>query len=97
MPDHVHLLVHGQTDTAECKRFIAAAKQYSGYYYSRQYPGMLWQRCGYERTLRKDDDTVTVPRYILENPVHDLLARTVEEYPFVGSLVYELRDLVRSV
>ena len=97
LPDHVHLLVHGQTEAAECKRFIAAAKQYSGYYYSRQFPGMLWQRYGYERTLRKDEDTGTVARYILENPVRAGLARTVEEYSFVGSLVYELRDLVRSV
>ena len=32
-------------------------------------------------------------RYILENPVRAGSARTVEEYPFVGSLVCELRDL----
>ncbi len=89
--------MHGQSETADGKRFIAAAKQYSGYYYTKQFPWMLWQRYGHERMLRKDEDTVTVARYILENPVRARLARTVEEYPFVGSLVYELRDLVRSV
>ncbi len=97
MPDHVHLLVHGQSEAADCKRFITAAKQYSGYYYRRQFPGMLWQRYGYERTLRKDEDTVTVARYIAENPVRAGLARSVEEYPFTGSLVCELRDLFQSI
>jgi len=29
MPDHLHLLVEGQTDTSDCLRFIARAKQYS--------------------------------------------------------------------
>ncbi len=97
MPDHVHLLVHGLYEAAECKRFIAAAKQYSGYYYSKEFNATLWQRYGYERTPRRDEDTQSVARYILENPVRAGLARTVEEYPFVGSLVCELRDLLRSI
>ena len=78
-------------------KFMTAAKQYSGYHYSRTFKGKLWQRYGYERTLRKDEDIVTVARYILENPVRAGLARTVEEYPFVGSMVCELHDLLRSI
>ena len=97
MPDHAHLLVHGQCEAADCKRFITAAKQYSGYYYRRRFPGMLWQRYGYERTLRNGEDTVTVARYILENPVRAGLTQTVEQYPFVGSLVCELRELLLSI
>ena len=31
MPDHLHLIVHGERDDSDCKRFIKAAKQYSGY------------------------------------------------------------------
>jgi REP element-mobilizing transposase RayT len=27
MPDHVHLLIHGQTDDSDCKSFIKLVKQ----------------------------------------------------------------------
>ena len=97
MPDHLHLLVQGQCEAAECKRFISAAKQYSGYHYSKEFHHPLWQRYGFERTLRKDEDILTVARYILENPVRAGLSTTVAEYPFVGSLVHELKELVESV
>jgi hypothetical protein len=46
--------------------------------------------------LRDDEATLSVARYILANPVRAGLARSVEEYPFVGSLVYELKDLLAS-
>jgi putative transposase len=97
MPDHLHLLVHGKTENADCKQFITRAKQYSGYYYSKETGRKLWQRYGYERTLRKDEQTFTVVRYILENPVRAKLVARVEDYPFVGSLVCELKDLLESL
>ena len=49
MPDHVHLLVEGQAEDSDCKRFMA------------------------------------------------LLKVCVENYPFVGSQVYALADLLASV
>src|SRR3989442_642381 len=55
MPDHVHLLIEGQSDASDCKRFIARAKQYSGFYYSKAHHGVLWQRYGFEHVLRDDE------------------------------------------
>ena len=81
MHDHLHLLVHGQSKSADCKGFIALSKQYSGYYYSKEFPGKLWQRYSYERTLRKDEDTLTVAKYILENPVRAKLVERVKRLP----------------
>jgi REP element-mobilizing transposase RayT len=43
MPDHVHLLAEGLTETADGLRFIARAKQFSGFYYSKQFGKPLWQ------------------------------------------------------
>ena len=97
MPDHVHLLVHGDCEAADFKRFVILAKQYSGYYYSKQTGGKLWQRYGYERTLRKEEDTLIVARYIVENPLRAGLVKRIEEYPFVGSLVCEMKDLLASL
>ncbi len=96
MPDHLHLLVEGTSDDSDGKRFIRAFKQYSGYYYSQKCHGTLWQRYGFEHVLRDDETTVAVVKYILGNPVRAGLAATIEGYPFVGSLVYQLRDLINS-
>jgi len=90
-------LVLAHISSANCKAFISLAKQYSGYYYKREFGRVLWQRYGYERTLRKEDQTLVMVRYILENPVRAKLVQSVQDYPFVGSLIYELSDLVNSV
>ena len=96
MPDHLHVLNEGTADDSDGKRFIKAFKQYSGYYYSQTYRKTLWQRYGFEHVLRDDEVTIQVAKYILANPVRAGLAETVEQYPFVGSLVYELKNLISS-
>lgn len=68
MPDHLHLLVAGQSETSDCKHFIARAKQYSGYSYSKQFGSRLWQRYGFEHVLRDEELTPVVARYLLGNP-----------------------------
>ncbi len=69
MPDHVHLLVAGETEASDCKRLIALAKQYSAFYYSKRFGRRLWQRYVFERVLRESEETTVVTRYILENPI----------------------------
>jgi REP element-mobilizing transposase RayT len=81
MPDHLHLLIHGELERANCKSFISLAKQYSGFHYKRQFLGCLWQRYIYERTLREDEQTVRVARYIVENPVRAMLVACAMKLP----------------
>ena len=38
---------------ADLKRFNKSAKQYSGFYFRRTTGLFLWQRYGFERTLKK--------------------------------------------
>ena len=97
MPDHVHLLIEAQAESSNCRRFIARAKQYSGFHFARVFGGRLWQRYGYEHVLRDEETTIIVARYILENPVRAGLVRRVEDYPFVGSKVYALSHLLESL
>lgn len=94
MPDHVHLLVVGETEEADAKAFMKLAKQYSGYYYSKSLRSVLWQRYGYEHVLRSDESTRQVCRYILENPVRARLVTDVREYPYSGSAVWDLTLLI---
>ena len=97
MPDHLHLLVEGLTANADALRFIARAKQYSGYRFSRDTGGQLWQRYGFERILRNEDATHSVARYILENPVRARLVQTPEEYPFSGCPAYSIAAVLDAV
>jgi len=96
MPDHLHLLIEGTTESSDCRRFIARAKQYAGFYYAKAFTGRLWQRYGYEHVLRDDEITQVAARYILENPVRAGLVQSVQEYPYVGSKVYPLADLIEG-
>jgi len=97
MKDHVHLLIEGLSDNSDCRRFIARAKQFSGFYFKRAFSESLWQRYGFERTLRPEECSIGVARYILENPVRAGLVSRVEDYPFLGSSVYSIEQIVEAV
>jgi REP-associated tyrosine transposase len=97
MPDHLHLLVEAQSQNADCRAFIKRAKQFAGFHYARTFGGRLWQRYGFERVLRDDEATLIVARYIIENPVRAGLVATPESYPFSGSELYALGDILAAV
>src|SRR5262245_50263081 len=97
MPDHLHLLVEGLSDMSDGLLFIDRAKQYSGYYFKKACRTKLWQRYGFEHTLRNDEATLSVARYILENPVRAGLVERVQDYPFLGSLMYPLEQILEAV
>jgi putative transposase len=94
MPDHLHLLIEAQSEASNAKAFIKAAKQYSAFYHSKAHGSRLWQRYGFDHVLRHDERTVVVARYILMNPVRARLCERLEDYPFLGSLIYPLPALV---
>ena len=79
---------------SDCRRFIARAKQFSGFHYQRIFGERLWQRYGYERVLRADEETLTVARYIMQNPIRAGLATRVRDYPFIGSSVYTVAEIL---
>jgi putative transposase len=97
MPDHVHLLVEGQSETADGRRFITRAKQFSGFYYRKRFGQALWQRYGYEHVLRPQDDTRGFAKYIVENPVRAGLVRSPQDYEFSCSPLYTVQDVLDAV
>lgn len=97
MPDHLHLLVEGEAEQADGRAFIARAKQYSGFHYRKAFGTRLWQTHGFERTLRSDDDMLSVARYIVENPLRAGLVQRVSEYPFVGSMRYSMVEILEAI
>ena len=93
MPDHVHLLIRGTDDRSDCRAFIKAAKQYSGFYFKQKCVKKLWQRFGHERVLRDAVERATTIRYILDNPVNAGLSNSAAEYPWLGSECYTVAEL----
>ena len=82
MPDHLHWLVQLCGDrklqvvvdvvkSESCRRINEL----------RGARGPLWQRGYYERAIRRDDDLITVARYIVANPLRGGLARSLRQYP----------------
>jgi putative transposase len=97
MPDHVHLLIEARTDAADALAFVHQAKQRSGYAFAQVKRGRLWQPSFHDRILRDADATLSVVRYILENPVRAGLAVEPAEYPFSGSDRYGVEEMVEAV
>jgi putative transposase len=97
MPDHLHLLVTGAQDNADLKAFVARAKQFSGFHWSKHADTRLWQRYGYERTLRGEEGTEETVRYLIANPIRAGLATNVNDYAWWGSSLYSREELLDFV
>ena len=97
MPDHLHLLVRGSNQDACLPRFAKHAKQLSGYHGRRHTRRKIWQAGFFDRLLNEAEDARGVIAYLLMNPVRAGLAARPEEYPFSGSGICELPELVDQV
>ncbi len=87
MPDHLHLLVIGQDDRSNAKKFVSLFKQKSGYWFKKDYNENLWHISYYDHILRKEESIEGVASYILENPVRKGFVSDYREYPFSGSFL----------
>ncbi|HXW05134.1 MAG TPA: transposase [Vicinamibacterales bacterium] len=94
MPDHLHLTVNGLHEASDCKAFIKAAKQYSGYHFGLNHRCRLWQRYCFERVLRDARECALAIGYIVANPVRSGLVEHPSEYPHLGSQRYQLHELL---
>jgi len=79
------------------EKFIIKSKQCSAHAYAARFGQRLWQPFGYEHVLRDDEKVQVLARYILENPVRAGLAKTVLEYPFLGSQAYDVKELLATL
>ena len=92
MPDHLHQLILGNEGFSLLK-FVKDFKQKSGYHFKQMFKETLWQKSYYDHVLRQDEDLIPVMRYIFENPVRKGLVCDFRDYPYLGSLVFDRKDL----
>ena len=89
MPDHVHLVVEGQTQTSDLRRFVKITKQRVAYVARTQFATSdIWQDGYYERVVRSYEQIDKLIRYVLENPVNAKLVERAEDYPFSWTLYW---------
>lgn len=87
MPDHAHMVLRGESETADVWRAMKSFKQQSGFWLSRNHPSVLWQKDFYDHILRNDESFERHIRYILNNPAREGLVEDWRDYPFKGSTV----------
>jgi len=93
MPDHLHLLIEGTKSNSDMRRFISDYKQFTGFLAKKKIGRPLWQINFFEHVLRKEEDTISVVRYILNNPVRRGLVEDHRNYEFVGSFEIDVIQL----
>jgi putative transposase len=93
MPDHLHLLIEGKEENSDFRGFISMFKQKTNFHFKKIEGNPLWQKDYYEHVLRRDEDAIQVVKYILNNPVRKGIVADYKDYPFIGSLVYDLREI----
>lgn len=84
MPDHLHILIVGEDDKSDLKKFISFFKQKSGYWFKKNCNKNLWHISYYDHILRKEENIESIGLYILENPVRKGLVSDFRQYPFSG-------------
>jgi hypothetical protein len=47
--------------------------------------------------LRAEESALAVARYIFENPIRARLVARVEDYPFLGSSVYTVDEILEAI
>ena len=68
MPDHLHVLLHGDSPRSDLLRFVQRFKQITGYRFKHETGDHLWQQSFHDRVLRLDESRDDVSRYIFDNP-----------------------------
>jgi REP element-mobilizing transposase RayT len=79
MPDDLHLVAHGMTDTASLPEFMQRAKQRSGYHGKRALGHSVWQAGYHDRVIWLEADLPAVVTYVLANPVRAALVENADE------------------
>ncbi len=89
MPNHVHLLVQGTTDSANVVRLVQRCKQKPGFLYKRDTGNQLWLPSFFDRIVRRGDDAVEIAAYILANPVRAGLMSAEDVWPYSGGTLVD--------
>ncbi len=93
MPDHLHLILIGESDSSDLERLMRAFKGAATAAARRFGVSALWQKGYYDHILRDGKSTDEAAWYLFLNPVRTGLARKAEEWAHLGSFAFEWKSL----
>ncbi|MGO9481010.1 MAG: transposase [Candidatus Kryptoniota bacterium] len=94
MPDHCHFVLEGASEEADLLHAVYMFKQKTGYWFSKNFKAIAWQKDFYDHILRKDEDAQKHVKYILGNPVRNGIVDEWKDYEFKGSTVLNLGEWI---
>jgi REP-associated tyrosine transposase len=97
MPDHVHFVATAEEEGADLERLVKDWKQKTGFEWKKKHKYRLWQKGYIDRVLRAEEHTLSVCRYVLENPVRAKLAAHPSDYPLCGSTQYTIEEICEAI
>jgi len=92
MPDHLHFLAVGNSESSHLLGFVKSFKQTTGYEFTERTGKQLWQFKFYDHILRRSDDFDRVAWYIWMNPVRKGLCANAADFPYSGSFTTLWQD-----
>lgn len=93
MPEHLHCVLEGTADTSDLWLAIYSFKSRTGKWLARHRPQAKWQKDYYDHIHRTDQTLAQHISYIIGNPVRRGLVEDWLQYPYLGSLDYDIREL----
>ena len=94
MPDHLHLIIEGNSEKSDLWKMITLFKQKTGFWLSHNTEEIKWQKDFYDHIHRKNEDLKKHITYLLDNPVRKGLVDHWQNYPFKGSLDFNLQEII---
>jgi REP element-mobilizing transposase RayT len=82
MPDHLHVLVQGNSRAANLLCFVKTFKHKTTFHFRFKTGKTLWQMSLFDHILRTAEDFFETAEYILLNPVRAGLVQRPHDYPY---------------
>jgi REP element-mobilizing transposase RayT len=92
MTNHIHTIIKGKNDLSNSLRAIKMFKQKSGFWFSKNYPELKWQKDFYDHIIRNDKDIENQIYYILKNQMRENIIENWKDYEYKGSTIYDFNE-----
>lgn len=96
MPDHLHVILHGDTDASTPMLAMRKFKTDSANWFMTLRGQALWQTRFFDHLIRDWEDWNSQGLYILNNPVKAGLVEDPRMYPFTGTVGWDIDRLFQS-
>jgi putative transposase len=94
MPEHMHVLMIGQSETSDLKGAMDRFKSLSGWWFYRHRPDTRWQTGYWDHIVRDFEGWRSQARYIAGNPCRAGLCNDVFEWPHTGCIGFDLKEVI---